>query len=89
MQMSKELTINRDNDKFAKFILGDYSWNIYHKGLEINAYDNNHIFSFFGENGVGKSSICRKIWNAERYSEKPEKKRNRKIKNNRIKFNGC
>lgn len=80
MKMDKELRINRDNDKFAKFILGDYSWNIYHKGLEINAYDNNHIFSFFGENGVGKSSICRKIWNAKRYSKKPEKSEIEKLK---------
>lgn len=29
--------------------------------IELNADDNNHIFSFFGKNGIGKTTICKKI----------------------------
>lgn len=71
--MNKELIenkywikIERDDDPLIninyvnmKKFEGDWKNLVYH--INLKASDKNHIFSFYGKNGIGKSTICKNI----------------------------
>lgn len=43
----------------VKKLEGDWKNLVYH--IDLNASGKNHIFSFYGKNGIGKSTICKNI----------------------------